>query len=201
MSWLVGANDAPAVPALTEQSCASSSPNLKRQSVAVPGGRNQMPLSTPQPEVATPAKRLSPPNRPTSISHDAGEGVSESSLVSVVELQPGSGSVVPAASRESIMPSPSSSLPLLHFGAGGGSVAQLPTVSCSSATSPLARKNAIVASFVQSTGPFSVERDVDHVASAGLQRGGRHGVEDRAHVVVVGRAARDAGSDLDLGAW
>jgi len=41
---------------------------------------------------------------------------------------------VPAASRESIMPSPSSSLPLLHFGAGGGSVAQLPTVSCSSAT-------------------------------------------------------------------
>ena len=54
-------------------------------------------------------------------------------------LQPGSGSVAPAASRESIMPSPSSSLPLLHFGAGGGSVAQLPTGSCSSATSPLRR--------------------------------------------------------------
>src|SRR4051812_34478900 len=136
-SWLVGANVAPAVPAFTPHAWASSAPNANRQSVGVPGGRNQTPLSTPQPEAESPAKRLSPPKSPTVTSQDAGVGTSEFSVVSSTPLQPGSGSVVPAASRESTRPSPSSSLPLSHLGAGGGSVAQLPTGSISSVVLPL----------------------------------------------------------------
>ncbi len=76
--------------------------------------------------------------------------------MSATPLQPGSGSVVPAESRESTSPSPSSSLPLLHFGAGGGSVLQFWTGSCSSIGGPLSRYKAIVAFFAQSTGPFRV---------------------------------------------
>src|SRR5688500_6919301 len=101
-------------------------------------------------------------------SHQSGIGSSEFSEVSFVLEQPGSGSVAPAARRESFTPSPSSSLSLVHFGGGAGSVRQLRTFSRSSAVGPLRRQNAIVYGLSQLTGPFSTRLTSTMVASGSL---------------------------------
>src|SRR4051794_36942979 len=85
------------------------------------------------------------------MSQPAGSGCSESSLASPDPLQPGSGSLAPAASRASTRPSPSSSRPFAQAGWAPG--VQPPTGSTSSATSPLARLSAIVTGCAQSAGP------------------------------------------------